>query len=192
MTMRKICCMTFFFVSVILSSCSVQKVIQVDKTEEDGKRTISSKRYNLYRGWSTSIGYNLDCIILAEGDTSFFLGLIIQEDTRLRIDEGRKLLIKFEDGTLMELMNFTRIGPGDYTYSVSSSSVSYYMRPFYSITQEQIKQLMTKRASKIRIEHDIDVIDRNITAEKMSNGISEAYTIIMKALKTPKTIYSDF
>ncbi len=184
--------MTFLFASVILSSCSVQKVIQVDKVEGNGKRTIASKNYNLYMGFTTSIWYNLDCIVLSEGDTSFFLELTIIDNSRLQIDKGRKLLIKFEDGTIMELQNFTKIGPGDYQYKVSSGSVNYYMEPFYSITQEQIKQLMTKRASKIRIEHDIDVIDRNITAKKLSNGISEAYTMIMKALKTTKTIYSDF
>lgn len=181
-----------FAITFLMASCATAKIIEVDKALENGRRTISTKSYNLYMGFTSSIWYNLKCIMLKEGDTTFFLGLTLVEKEKIQIDKGRKLLIKFDDGSIMELSNFTRIGPGDYQYSVSSGSVSYYFMPQYTITEEQITKLSNKKVIKIRIEHDIDVIDRDITARKLNNGISEAYAAIIETLRTRKTIYTDF
>lgn len=190
-----------FLSSILLLLCVScigvgEKGLIMDKVELNGNRKIISKPQKLYSSFSSLRNkvsyYNLFCEVFPKNDTIFIMMLTLNEG-KLQIDEGRKLLIKFEDESVMELSNFTRIGPADYQYEVTSDGTNYYVIPWYLITRKQIHELMTKKAVKVRIEHNVGQIDCELTdLNRLSKGMTAAYESIKDALSKNKNIYSDF
>lgn len=196
MKMKKLYLLLFLVPSLFLVSCmgsgSIARGVSVDKVEGDGQRTVLSMSNNLYTEWNSAAAFRLACFVSSKRDTTFVLMLTLNEG-KMQIDEGRKLLIKFDDNSIMELSNITRIGPADYEYRVTKYGTDYYVQPAYAITEKQIHELMTKKAVKVRIEHDIDQIDRELSdLNKLGKGITAAYESIKEALGKSKNIYSDF
>lgn len=186
-----------FLLAVAASTLTVNaQKLSIDKVEDNGQRTLISKSYNLYTEFTTAAAFRLGCFIIPENgdfDTTFVLMLTLNEG-KLQIDQGRKLLFKFDDNSIMELSSLTKIGPADYTYNVTKYGTDYFVKPDYSVTEEQIEMMISKKAVKVRIEYDLDVIDREMSPKKnkLSKGLSEAYSTIKKALTVKKDVYSDF
>lgn len=170
------------------------QMLSVDKVENDGSRILISNEYSIYSKMGLTTTYfakfRLGCIS-TQDSILYQINLNISEG-KLQIEEGRKILFKFDDGSIMELSNIKRIGPTDYTYSVSQYGTTYYVHPTYSITEKQIQQIINGNVVKVRIEHDLDVVDKEIKKNKFSKHLKEAFNNISKALQKNKDIYSDF
>lgn len=177
-------------VCVITSTIAFAQ-IKADKVEEDGSRWIVTDNTNLYKGWTNAAAFNLSYSLKVNGEESYEITLCLNEG-KMQFEEGRKLLIKFKDGSMMELKNNKKIGPADYKYQTSSSGTSYFTFPHYSVTEEEIQKIIDGEAIKIRVENDIEFFDRDIKKNKFSKGLKNAYEAIKAKKETKNDVYEGF
>ncbi len=165
-----------------------------DKTSVDGEtRFVASERVKLYTTWGGDTEFGLSTTEALKEEGLFTLDFVLAEG-KIQIQKGRKLLIKFDDGSIMELENVQEVGLADYTYKVvgGGTMTLYYVRPSYLLTEAQVKEIINKTAVKLRIEFDSGQADRDIKKNGLSKNLAPMYESILKALSTKKTIYSDF
>lgn len=103
--------MLLFLAFISITSAYAQ--INKDKVEEDGSRVILSDSKNLYRKMASAAGFYLAYVLDAQGNEEWSLEVKLNEG-KYQIAVGRKLLIKSDDGSVMELQNSKEIGPADY------------------------------------------------------------------------------
>lgn len=181
--------MKFFLLLAVcvISSPIAFAQIKADKVEEDGSRWIVTDNNNLYVGWDKSAGFNLSYSLKANGEETYEITLCLDEG-KMQFEKGRKLLIKFKDGSIMELKNNKKIGPTDYKYL----SKSYLTYPQYSVTEEEIQKIINGEATKIRVENDMEFFDRDIKKNKFSKGLKNAFEAIKAKKETKNDIYEGF
>lgn len=182
-----------FILLALAIACATNTYAQVnkDKMYEDGSRAILSESYNLYRKFSSAAGWYLACIIAQDGEERYSFEVTLNEGKQ-QIDEGRKLLLKSKDSKIIEFVNSKKIGPADYTYNVTRYGTDYFVHPSYSISEEDIKSLLSTDIVKNRIETDFGYIDRDIKSTKFKENLQKMYDAITEAKKKPNNIYEGF
>lgn len=183
-----------FFISAIclFASYSLFAQISIDKVEEDGSRIIVSDYHNIYTEWSSAAAACVEYILIPEDDVEHYEILFSLNEGKMQFDEGRKLLLKFKDGSVMELSNTEVIGPADYKYSVTKYGTNYYTYPSYKVTEEQLKQIISGEVVKIRIENNIEYFDREIKKNKFSKAIQQSYEAILSKKQVKNDVYTNF
>lgn len=183
--------MKHFIVALFLSiPCCVFAQISVDKVEENGNRIIITDYSSLYTGWTNAASFRLGYIHFEDVEL-YNLSLLLNEG-KMQIEEGRKLLLKFSDGSTMELSNSKQIGPADYEYRTSKYGTTYLVCPSYKISEDEIKRIIEGEVVKIRIENNIEFFDRDIKKNKLSKGLKNAYNAIQKKKLTNNGLYDGF
>lgn len=171
-------------VMAICLNINAQKLL-IDKVDGNGERTMQTNYSKLYTKMTTGASIALGCVV-KESDTTYMLCLRLSEYGKT-MEKGRKLLIKLDDNSIITLVNVNNIGSSDYNRVGSE----YQTFPIYPISKEDLFSIINGEVVKIRIETDIDLIDRDIRGT-MSGALREDYNLINKKLKENKTIYSDF
>lgn len=186
------------FAGLLFANIGLSQNVKTDKySVEDSTRIIMSHSKNLYSEWASGASFSVE--YGKSGNTEVWsIGLCLNEGKRV-IDKGRKLLLKFDDGSIIELENNTEIGPGDYEYEVSKYGTNYYVYPSYNITEEQIQKIIDGNVIKVRIEDNVGYLDREIKGKKkksvksrMSEDIKELYDNVKAASQQGKSIYDNF
>lgn len=175
----------------VVGVCNASAQINKDKMYDDGSRAILTDSYNLYRKFSSAAAWYLACIIEQDGTETYSFQVTLNEGKQ-QIDVGRKLLFKTKAGKIIEFENNEKIGPADYTYDVSRYGTSYYVKPSYNVTEEEIKNLLSEDIVKIRIETDFGYIDRDIKPSKFKENLQKMYDAIVAAKKKQNSIYEGF
>ncbi len=184
--MKKFITLIFCFVTIFGAFAQ-----QIDKQEEDGSRWIISGGENLYSTFSTGAGFDLRINVLPNGD-KLWRFCVTTNEGKGTIDSGRVLLIKFEDGSVMELKNCNPIGPADYQYQVTKYGTNYYLNPHYPISEEQLQKLLTEKVTKVRIEHDAGHFDRDINSKKFNKRINNLYKQVVNRLSVSNDVHDGF
>lgn len=179
------------FAVCFISSSIAFAQISADKVEEDGSRWILTENSNLYTGWTNAAAFNLSYTLKVNGEETYEITLCLNEG-KMQFEEGRKLLIKFKDDSMMELKNNKKVGPTDYKYQTSRTGTSYFTFPHYSITEEEIQKIIDGEVVKIRIENDIEYFDRDIKKNKFSKAMKNAYEAIKAKKETKNDVYEGF
>ncbi len=180
----------FILVGIITSTFTFGQV-RIDKVEEDGSRFILTENSNIYKGWTNAGAFNLCYTLKVNGEEDYDMTLCLNEG-KMQFEEGRKLLLKFKDGSMMELKNHEKIGPTDYKYQVSSIGTSYFTFPKYILTVEEIQKIIDGEVIKIRIENDVEFFDRDIKKNKFSKGMKKAFESINAKKTTKNDVYEGF
>lgn len=172
-----------YFISIFLSFICLNAFSQIKSDIiENGSRTIVTEAKNLYRGMSNATGFHLS-YTCTDTDELFAITLHINEGKK-QIDVNRKLLLKFQDGTILELANANKCELNDFVY------------PMYLLSKEDIQKIIRVQVIKIRIETDFDFIDKTIKKNKMSEGMKELYDSIVTQLSSSKEktrdVYDNF
>lgn len=184
--MKKLIALIFCFCSFFVISAQ-----QIDKQEEDGSRWIISSGENLYSTFSTGAGFDLRVNVFPNGDKLWSFCVTTNEG-KGTIDSGRVILIKFDDGSVMELKNCNPIGPADYEYQVTKYGTNYYLNPHYPVTEEQLQKLLTGKVTKVRIEHDAGHFDRDINSKKFNKRINNLYKQVIGRLSVSNDVHDGF
>lgn len=181
------------FSIIFLMLCATINIFaqQMDKQEDDGSRIIISSAENLYSKFSTAAGFDLSTVIMPSGEQYWWLDLTLNEG-KGQIDVGRVLLIKFDDGSVLELKNDKEIGPADYTYQVTKYGTNYYLHPRYPITVEQLDKLKTGNVTKVRVEHNIGYFDRDINTKKFNKRINKMYDEVISRMSISNDVRDGF
>ncbi len=185
--MRKLILIALLVLSSI--GASAQKII-MDKVESDGSRHIQTEYKTIYSKMFTAGAISLYCLA-NESDTTFYISLMLNE-RKPEIDQGRKLLVKLDDGIILTLENIDKIGPLDYETRQVFNSVEYLVYPRYYVSLDDLMLMISKGVVKLRIETDLDNFDRDIIKAKMSDYLENSLSKIIEVLSIKKDIYSDF
>ena len=149
----------------LLVSTNLFSQIQVDKVENDGSRIIITKNKNIYTEWTSAAAMSLAYIHTPSGEDIYQIALCLNEG-KMQFEKGRKLLVKFKDNTMMELVNCERIGPADYHVDMTQLGPDYYTYPKYIVSVEDLQKIINGEVVKIRIENDLEFFDRIIKKNK--------------------------
>lgn len=187
------------FVVVFYTSSYAQSV-QFDKTDRYG-RFIATDYGEIYELQGRE-GYIALTFFQTEEASSYFLAFKAQEDFDIRV--GDKMLLKHENGKYTEL---ECVDNGDKKNHVSSFGIAW-LSPFpefyqstdgvlYSITEDQIKDIIDSPVTQIRIEEEVKYSDRKVAKAKgkshFSNALEIAFNGIKESLLTKKTgLYDNF
>lgn len=177
----------FLFLSVKLYS-------QVyDKTNDDIRIIVSDDK-KLYTGLLDAGTFHLSLATsLLNEDFKIWTFHVSLYEGKMTIDKGRLLLIKFKDGSTMELKNVTAIGPSDYEYRITSyNDIEYYVRPSYELSEKMLKEMLEKDVVKIRIENNISYFDRKISSLDFKRSINKLYKQILKSLNASNDVREGF
>ncbi len=189
----------FFICILLFSHFGFSQNVRVDKySVEDSTRIVLSYWANLYTEWSTAASFSIGYAVNKNNVYLWMLELCLNE-SKLQIAKGRKLLLKLDDGSIIELENSKDIGPGDYEVKVTKYGTNYYVYPSYDITEEQIQQIINGNVSKIRIEHEVGYLDREIKGIKkkspksrFSENMEKLYSNVKAAAQQKNNIRDNF
>ena len=124
-----------FLILLALYSINSLSQVTVDKAEQDGSRIMLTEEFRIYDYKLTSCGFaRLNCVIDSNGEENYFIGLTLNEG-RMTISKGRKLLLKFQDDSVMELENTEEIELIDNKREQSLSHSFYLVYPEYYVTK---------------------------------------------------------
>ena len=187
------------------------QTIDINKVEDDGSHFIlTTREYSGFPGIFIGLGAVKGDI--GDKDTVMYqlkirYGTTSQKTT---IDEGRKLLLKLSDSTIIVLQNLSKIDVFDNKSEITRLSSGYtytthFVFPTYPISEKDLQRIMDLEVCKIRLEYDTG--DYTIAEDKkeykgklkkalhtnnFSTIIRTAYQNIQKAFYEKKDIYSDF
>lgn len=171
---------------LISSSHLYSQGIYRDEVDVLGKRTIITDEGSFANNQSVGISYIINSV-----DTTIFLNFTLED--RGILEEGRKLLIKFKDDSILELENIigqtARILPG--RIGMLGGPV-WGLRPRYVLTQKQLDELCTKEVVKLRFEQNDDVLDYKIRRNKFTKILHKCREAILHADEARKEIYNNF
>lgn len=184
--MKKYLFVLGLLIASILNANAVK--IESDVINSDGTRTIFVTPFNIYTGMTNAAAAQISVMeVDFNGNRipNYFIKLFLNEGI-FEVKKGSKLLIKLESDEVIELEAFYDVEKD--IRMIRSGSVE----PSYGISKENLLKLSTGKAVKIRIETEAGIKDRQIKGNKLSKGVLESTTLINKALKDKKDIYSDF
>lgn len=174
--MKKIFTLALFLLCCTLSFSQ----ISADGFEEDGSRVIISKRKLVaYSAFKYSIFARLINVISVNDGDTYFLQLTPPVGKRMKeYAKGRRLLVKMDDGTIVELVNQKTVGVDDYDGLVAEIR--------YSIKDSDIEKITSGKAVKLRIEDDFEFTDVNVKGNLFSKEVKILYDAIQKEKKIKK------
>lgn len=173
----------------------------------------SSRSKGLYYDPLDKHKYGLIATLSPQGDTTFVLYIFFYKrdyDLCLTINKGNILLLKLGDGTNLELKSDIRATTQQEIVAVAAYEyyIAYWVDSYYSITEEQIQQIIETGVTKIRVQHRGGTFDRDIKRNKMSKHLAKAYPELkakLSELRKPvpppppapeppkeKSVYDDF
>lgn len=164
-----------------------------DKTEDD-LRIVVSDTETLYSRLMDAGTFHLSFAkSLTNEDIKIWTLHMSLYEGKMTIDKDRLLLIKFKDGTIMELKNVAKIGKTDYEYRVTfSNRIEYYVEPSYELSEKDLLKLCKNDILKIRIENDMSYFDRKIDSWKFKKRINKMYNQIKGTLNSSNDVRKGF
>lgn len=182
-----------FFISVFLIfTINIFSQITYDEYAKDGSRKIVTDykifELNLLKH---AIGVGLVDVIGVNESDNFFLQIYVRGKKKNVVtdyEKGRKLLIKMDDQTIMDLE------------SESSTIIPWTgaaVAVLYPISEDNLNTLLNGTVIKMRIENDINYIDCEIDDNKFVKNLKKVYSTLIEARDSRKKsedkgIYNDF
>lgn len=181
-----------------------QSPIFTDRQTPEGRTIVTNPvLFASYKNKTThhlSLAYNEQYVA---GDTIrlYRLGLHITVGDRSHMDEGQRILIKFDNDSVMERFLAYPLHPPDFEMKKTYSVISYEATPFYTLYPEDIAYIINNEIIRIRIEA-YWAAPGHFTWSKAptskvwcpTSAIKELYEAIRERLKISRTdsLYDDF
>ena len=180
----------------------VKPKIKTDKQHEEGYRYISTNGVSFANTGMRSSVFPTICSLhksIWDNRKSYTLTFNIVRAEKTSIGEGSKLLLKFDDGSVIEL----KLKPINYYKEVknevhaSSSGLYYTCNPSYDLTDSQVQKIISQEVVKIRMEIStgegyVDVSTDNTKGLYFSDTLRECYNAIAEKEKQSNGLYDGF
>lgn len=169
-------------------SGNAKEKIKIDKMK-DGYRIIQTERTPHifpYAATMTDAAISLDVWKLNDLES---YSICVYLFTDVNIDKGASLLLKLKNGEIIELQARSKSTTIKNWVFTVWQTISY---TDYTVTEEQIKQIIEHNVVKVRIETSIDHFDGKVYGSKFSKTIANDYKLIKKALEKEISVYDDF
>ena len=179
--------LTFVMLIALCFTISAEKVI-VDKVK-DGYRYVQTERTShvfLVNGTIYDGAISLNCI---EKDGFEQYSIVLYFYSEYNIKKGSKLLLKFDNGDILELYSNS-----DIIHTTTGNAFAQISICFvdYDVTLEQLEKIMTHNVVKLRAETFSDYIDGKVYGKKFTKAIIQDHVLIKKALENEVSIYDNF
>jgi len=184
-------------------ACHAQQVI-MDKQEANGDRDIatSSVIFTQDKGLlGTGVKYDISMMFSrTKHDSlysdSYLILLPLKLLTSRSLDVGRKLLLKTQNDSIIELVNTLPIKTTDNAYEIIGHTIVYTLEPYYGAGPSQIQQIINGGIKKLRIElntgaFDLQPNDKN-KFWNFSLAVKMCYDCIQKRLKYNNDLRNGF
>lgn len=179
----------------------VKPKILTDKQHEDGYRRITTTTVGFAKTALMNKLSPVSCSLTKrkrQGESTYAITFYYWQRNEIHIKEGSRLLLKFEDGSIMTLRIANPIGVLENERHVQSNlTVTYSCSPSYSMTEEQLLKITSQEVVKLRMEIDtgegyVDVSTDNTKGLFFSDTLRECYYAISEKEKQSNGLYDGF
>lgn len=183
--MKKIVVLLLVIIPTI-AFCTEPK-IEFDKIDSDGSRMIGCNAIGINK-WTDkiSIGLSISCIQIKE-NPNYQLSMRIFSYAPISVKKGGVLLLRFGNDSIAQLNTSIEYSDKIGEYSSLLKMREYTIYPTYDISEELIKTIAKYGIKKIRIETNLENIDRELNMKKLkevAKFLGGEYTLIQEALET--------
>lgn len=185
----------------------VKPKVETDKQYEDGRRHISTKSVSFANTGMRGKVYPTICWLrksIWDNGTSYTLVFDITREGKTLIGEGSRLLLKFDDDSIIELTINNKVdglsnepNVGRSVYGGGMVYTYYTCHPSYSLTEQQIQKIISQEVVKIRMEINtgegyVDVGTDNTKGLYFSDTLRECFNAIAEKEKQSNGLHDGF
>ena len=185
----------------------VKPKVETDKQYEDGRRHISTKSVSFANTGMRGKVYPTICWLrksIWDNGTSYTLVFDIMREGKTLIGEGSRLLLKFDDDSIIELTINNKVdglsnepNVGRSVYGGGMVYTYYICHPSYSLTEQQIQKIISQEVVKIRMEINtgegyVDVGTDNTKGLYFSDTLRECFNAIAEKEKQSNGLHDGF
>jgi hypothetical protein len=185
----------------------VKPKVETDKQYEDGRRHISTKSVSFANTGMRGKVYPTICWLrksIWDNGTSYTLVFDITREEKTLIGEGSRLLLKFDDDSIIELTINNKVdglsnepNVGRSVYGGGMVYTYYTCHPSYSLTEQQIQKIISQEVVKIRMEINtgegyVDVGTDNTKGLYFSDTLRECFNAIAEKEKQSNGLHDGF
>lgn len=180
----------------------VKPKIETDKQHEEGYRFISTKSVSFADTGVRSLVYPKICSLekyIWTDKVSYTLTFDITRYAETHISKGSKLLLKLDDGSVIELKLELSKNHKEVRNKVHASSTGLYYTcyPSYVLSETQLLKITSQEVVKIRMEVEtgegyVDVSTDNTKGLYFSDTLRECYDAIAEKEKQSNGLYDGF
>ena len=185
----------------------VKPKVETDKQYEDGRRHISTKSVSFANTGMRGKVYPTICWLrksIWDNGTSYTLVFDIMREGKTLIGEGSRLLLKFDDDSIIELTINNKVdglsnepNVGRSVYGGGMVYTYYTCHPSYSLTEQQIQKIISQEVVKIRMEINtgegyVDVGTDNTKGLYFSDTLRECFNAIAEKEKQSNGLHDGF
>ena len=185
----------------------VKPKVETDKQYEDGRRHISTKGVSFVNTGMRGKVYPTICWLrksIWDNGTSYTLVFDITREGKTLIGEGSRLLLKFDDDSIIELTINNKVdglsnepNVGRSVYGGGMVYTYYTCHPSYSLTEQQIQKIISQEVVKIRMEINtgegyVDVGTDNTKGLYFSDTLRECFNAIAEKEKQSNGLHDGF
>lgn len=191
------------FVLVMSLMClNIQAQVDEPLIEEDEQDSSSRKILTNYvyfaKGDSKEecLGLSYYHYMLDNGKSidQYAISILRTSIVRMMLDKGRKLLLKFNNDSILSLKTSTAVKPYNNVYFRTFDC--YRVLYTYYATEDELKEIMNNKVCKIRIEENEGFTDMTPTEYNkqfdFSGIIWECFNLIESKKKSPNSVYDNF
>lgn len=179
----------FLFIFILISCCSTfAQSVDKDETDMNGNRTIITDEDEFDE--DNTIGLKYTILASSKNDTIISICFTIEDWGNM--EKGRKLLLKFQDNSIMELTNSVDEFRHPLAGHLSMFGPAMGIQPQFIVTKQQLDDIISKKVVKLRFEQADDTIDIKVKKNKVSKILSECLSSIQKISGKEKNLYEGF
>ena len=176
--------------------------IDTDKQDKNGYRFISTS-VAAYAHSNKFLNEKIEAFYLSrftaknmkEEDALYGLTFDMSTETRLRMADKSRLLVKLSDGEVLTFYLSGEIGDLENDFNVFMGHTWYKSQPTYDMKASDIKKMISGGVTKLRLETDLGYIDYD--QEKYSKWIfsdvlKQCYELIQERAQKSNDLYEGF
>lgn len=157
--------------------------ITIDTIIDGGRYLVSENLALCIYGESNYIYTHLSCCKEGNRNAAFFIGIDITNNSYMYASEGELMLIKLENGDILEFYNISQKES-----DIEDESITLT----YVISEEQIEAISLDKIAKIRISVCSEYIDIDVSKIDLSRYITNVYSAMNNRLSNNNSIYDNF
>lgn len=175
--------------------------ISYDKQEVNGDRVIVTSLCKFAKQKSSFLSGSAEWNVMMKYisvNKKYGICIPLISMNRENLSAGRKLLIKFENDSTLELSNINNILTSDNTFDIIGGITFYNLYPIYDVSTDKLNLIMKNRVTKLRIEVEwgkgyIDIEQNDYKKIwNFSGVVNDCYNAIKKRLSVNNDIHNGF
>jgi hypothetical protein len=173
-------------IAIIFSINMNAQRILTDENSLDNTRTIVTTEEEFYDDETVGMTYYIG---KNNKDTLRVINITIEEWGKM--EEGRSFLLKFKDGSILELKNIKNQTAHPVAGHWGMGPVMC-LQPAFIVTEDQLNKICEGEVVKLRFEQGDDIVDKKLKKNKFSTLIRNCRKVLNEAGSQQRDLRKDF